>query len=102
MLEEWSEIPVQNWNAYTSFDPDNIHAEGYRQTALSGFNRESRYSKDWAHQVSLDDKEIDKERGVIVEECEIKGSGRGADAAKKYILCFRKGSRYADRTDRTE
>ena len=52
--------------------------------------------EDWAHQVSLEDAEIDKERGVIVEEWRL---GLGADdrMMQKYLPVLLKGSKYAER-----
>ena len=52
--------------------------------------------EDWAHYLSFDPKEIDKERGVIVEEWRL---GRGADARMQdtQFPVLLKGSRYAER-----
>jgi zinc protease len=52
--------------------------------------------EDWAHEVSFEDDEIDKERGVVIEEWRL---GRGADARlldQQYPVLFA-GSRYAER-----
>jgi zinc protease len=52
--------------------------------------------EDWAHNLTFDPVEIDKERGVIVEEWRL---GRGASARmqdKQFPILF-KGSRYAER-----
>ncbi|MFC1661418.1 M16 family metallopeptidase [Gemmatimonadota bacterium] len=52
--------------------------------------------EDWAHQVSFEPEEIDKERGVVVEEWRL---GRGANArmADKQLPVLFQGSRYAER-----
>ncbi|HDL19308.1 MAG TPA: insulinase family protein [Bacteroidetes bacterium] len=52
--------------------------------------------EDWAHNVSFADDEIDKERGVIIEEWRL---GRGANARMfdKQLPVLFKGSRYAER-----
>ncbi len=52
--------------------------------------------EDWAHNVTFDDKAIDKERGVITEEWRL---GQGAETRmrdKQFPVLFR-GSRYAER-----
>jgi zinc protease len=51
---------------------------------------------DWAQDVSFDPVEIDKERGVIVEEWRL-GRGAGARMRDKQYPVLLKGSRYADR-----
>ncbi len=53
--------------------------------------------EDWAHNVTFDGKEIDKERGVITEEWRL---GLGADdrMSKKFFPIIFKGSKYAERT----
>ena len=55
-----------------------------------------RILEDWAHQVTFDAGEIDKERGVIIEEWR---QGLGADdrMMNKYMPVLFKGSRYAER-----
>jgi zinc protease len=52
--------------------------------------------EDWARSISLDTTEINKERGVVIEEWRL---GRGADArmADKQLPILLKGSRYAER-----
>jgi zinc protease len=52
--------------------------------------------EDWAQNLSFDPAEIDKERGIIIEEWRL---GRGADARmrdRQFPILF-KGARYADR-----
>lgn len=51
--------------------------------------------EDWAHNIVLDDKEVNKEKGVINEEARI---GRGNDrVTKKFLPILLKGSKYPDR-----
>jgi len=82
-------------NAYTSFDqtvfilpiptdkPDNLE---------KGFQ----IIEDWAHNALLTDKDIDEERGVVLEESRL---GKGADdrMRKKYFPKMMEGTLYADR-----
>ncbi len=82
-------------NAYTAFDqtvyilpipldkPDNLE---------KGFQ----IIEDWAHNALLTDKDIDEERGVVLEESRL---GKGADdrMLKKYFPKLAEGSLYADR-----
>ncbi len=52
--------------------------------------------EDWAHDVTFDPAEIEKERGVITEEWRL-GRGAGARMQDKQLPVLLKGSRYADR-----
>ncbi len=82
-------------NAYTSFDETVYYLEvptDDPETLESGF----RVLQQWASAISFEAEEIDKERGVILEEWRI---GRGAQARmrdEQLPILFR-GSRYADR-----
>ena len=53
--------------------------------------------EDWAHEVSFDPEEVDKERGVVLEEWRL---GLGADARMRdaQLPVLLKGSRYAERS----
>ncbi len=55
-----------------------------------------RILENWAHKVSFEDAEIDKERGVVIEEWRL---GRGADERMydKQLPVIFHGSKYADR-----
>jgi zinc protease len=82
-------------NAYTSFD-ETVYMLQVPTDTPSIVNKAFDILEDWAHLVSLDDQEIDKERGVIIEEWRL---GRGAEARirdKQFPIVF-KNSRYADR-----
>ena len=95
MLEEMGVKFGAELNAYTSFD-QTIYMLKVPTDSIEWINRGFQVLEDWAHQVSLDDKEIDKERGVIVEEWRL-GLGAEERMQQKYIPVLLKGSRYADR-----
>lgn len=82
-------------NAYTSFDQTvymiKVPADN-EKSINSGFQ----VLEDWAHQVSLEGKEIDKERGVIIEEWRL-GLGAEERMMQKYLPVLLKDSRYAER-----
>src|SRR4051812_37088563 len=52
--------------------------------------------EDWAHNVTFDPVEVDKERGVVLEEWRL-GLGANARMQDKQFPVLLKGSRYADR-----
>ena len=52
--------------------------------------------EDWAHNISLDPAEVEKERGVIMEEWRLR-RGAGARTTDKLLPLILEGSRYADR-----
>ena len=95
MLEEMGVKFGAELNAYTSFD-QTIYMLKVPTDSILWINRGFQVLGDWAHKVSLDDKEIDKERGVIEEEWRL---GLGADdrMQAKYIPVILKGSKYARR-----
>jgi len=86
-------------NAYTSFDetvymlrvPTDEPVDGERplDTGLQ-------ILEEWAHKVTLDPEEVDKERGVVIEEWRL---GRGAQAriSEQQLPVFFANSRYAER-----
>ncbi|MCX6330697.1 MAG: insulinase family protein [Bacteroidia bacterium] len=95
MLEEMGVKLGAELNAYTSFD-QTIYMLKVPTDKTEWINRGFQVLEDWAHQVSLDNVEIDKERGVIVEEWRL---GLGADdrMMQKYLPVLLKGSKYAER-----
>ena len=95
MLEEMGMKFGAEINAGTSFD-QTIYMLKVPTDKAETINAGFQVLEDWAHQVSLDDTEIDNERGVIVEEWRL---GLGADdrMQQKYIPVLLKGSRYAER-----
>src|SRR5262249_37904565 len=52
--------------------------------------------EDWAHNVTFDPAEIEKERGVVMEEWRL-GQGAGMRITDKQFPVLLKGSRYVDR-----
>lgn len=95
MLEEMGVKFGAELNAYTSFD-ETVYMLKVPTDSMEWINRGFRVLEDWSHQVTLDDAEIEKERGVIVEEWRL-GLGAGERMRSKYIPVILKGSRYADR-----
>ena len=82
-------------NAYTSFDETvymlTVPTEDPEIVATG-----VRILEEWAHRITLDPQEVDRERGVIVEEWRL---GRGAEARMadlQYPVLYH-GSRYAER-----
>ncbi len=82
-------------NAVTSFD-ETIFMLTVPTDSTGVFERSFLVLEDWAHGISFDPEEIDKERGVIVEEWR---GGRGAGRRmldKQFPILFQ-GSLYAER-----
>jgi zinc protease len=80
-------------NASTSFD-ETIYMLQLTTDSQSVFKIGFQILEDWAHNVTFDNSEIDKERGVVIEEWRL---GQGADERlrSKYFPVLLKGSRYA-------
>ena len=95
MLEEMGVKFGAELNAFTGFD-QTIYMLKVPSDKEEWINRGFQVLEDWAHQVTLDDGEIDKERGVIVEEWRL-GLGAEDRMQTKYIPVLLKGSKYADR-----
>lgn len=82
-------------NAYTSFD-ETVYMLQVPTDSLSQLETGFKILENWAHKVSLEGEEIDKERGVVVEEWRL-GQGAGQRIFDKQLPVLFKGSRYADR-----
>ncbi len=82
-------------NAYTSFDETAYMLE-VPTDSIEYIEKAFQILEDWAHQISFDPEEIEKERGVIIEEWRL---GRGADMRMfdKQLPVIFKDSRYAER-----
>jgi zinc protease len=82
-------------NAYTSFDETvyTLHVPTDKPDVL---DKSFLILEDWAHNVTFDDAEVDKERGVITEEWRLR-RGASARLQDKQFPILLKGSRYADR-----
>src|SRR5215216_6210437 len=82
-------------NAHTSFD-ETVYQLQIPTDDPSVIEQSFLIMEDWAHNVSFEPEEIDKERGVILEEWRL-GLGAGARMQDKQFPILLKGSRYADR-----
>lgn len=82
-------------NAYTSFD-ETVYMLQVPTDSAHIVEKGFQILEDWAHWVSYEKEEIDKERGVVIEEWRL---GRGADMRMfdKQLPILFKGSRYANR-----
>lgn len=82
-------------NAYTSFD-QTVYMLTVPTDSAEILSKGFLVLEDWAHNLAFDSTEIDKERGVIVEEWRL---GRGANMRMldKQLPILFKGSKYAER-----
>lgn len=82
-------------NAYTSFD-ETVYMLQVPMDSTQVVEKAFQILEDWAHQVSFEPEEIDKERGVVVEEWRL---GQGADRRMfdEQVPILLKDSRYAER-----
>jgi zinc protease len=82
-------------NAYTSFD-ETVYMLQLATDSMDVLKTGFQVLNDWAHLVSFDSVEIDKERGVVIEEWRL---GQGADnrMRDKQLPILFKGSKYANR-----
>jgi zinc protease len=82
-------------NAYTGFD-ETVYMLQIPTDSSEIMKTAFQILEDWSHALTFEPEEIDKERGVIIEEWRL---GRGVYARmrdKQFPILF-KGSRYADR-----
>jgi zinc protease len=82
-------------NAYTSFD-ETVYRLTVPTDSADLVATAFQILEDWAHLQSFDPEEIDKERGVVIEEWRL-GRGAGARMRDKQLPILFKGSRYAER-----
>src|SRR3990170_1140366 len=82
-------------NAYTSFD-ETVYILPIPTENKENIEKGFQILEDWASTVTFDDAEIDKERGVVLEELRL---GKGADdrMSKIYYPKLFEGSKYGDR-----
>ncbi|MDI9356035.1 MAG: insulinase family protein [Chitinophagaceae bacterium] len=82
-------------NAYTSFD-ETVYMIPIPTDDEKIVDKGLQILKEWASLVTFDPIELEKERGVVIEEWRL---GRGADQRMldKYLPVIYKGSRYAER-----
>jgi len=82
-------------NAYTSFD-ETVYMLQVPTDKPETMDRALLVLEDWARNVTFEPAEIDKERGVVMEEWR-RGRGAGRRMLDKIFPIMLKGSRYADR-----
>ncbi|RYZ56139.1 MAG: insulinase family protein [Sphingobacteriales bacterium] len=82
-------------NAYTSFD-ETVYILPIPTDKEGNLDKGFQIIEDWAHNALLTNKDIDDERGVVLEESRM---GKGADdrMMMKYLPKLMMGSRYANR-----
>jgi zinc protease len=82
-------------NGYTSFD-ETVYMLEVPTDSAGVVEKGIQILADWAHNISFDDAEIDKERGVVIEEWRL-GQGAGMRMMQKELPFLLKNSKYADR-----
>ncbi len=82
-------------NAYTSFD-ETVYMLTVPTDTGDALEQGFRILEDWAHNVTFEPAEVEKERGVVIEEWR---GGQGAEQRMrdKYFPVIFRGSRYAER-----
>ncbi len=82
-------------NAYTSFD-ETVYILPIPTDRKNNLDKGMEVLQDWAGGLSFDDKEIDRERGVVLEESRL---GKGAEDRMNKLLWPKifAGSKYAER-----
>lgn len=82
-------------NAYTSFD-ETVYQLQVPTDKPELMDRALLVLEDWAHNITFDPAEIEKERGVVIEEWRLRRDV-GARLRDKLFPLLLKGSRYAER-----
>ncbi len=82
-------------NAYTSFD-ETVYILPIPSNDPKILNTGLQVLEDWAHNQEMTDEEIDKERGVVIEEWRL-GQGANQRMRDQYFPILFKNSRYAER-----
>jgi zinc protease len=82
-------------NAYTSFD-ETVYMLTIPSDSINLVDKGFLVMEDWAHNVTLESDEIDKERGVIIEEWRL-GQGPWQRMRDEFLPVLLKDSHYADR-----
>jgi zinc protease len=83
-------------NAYTSFD-QTVYQLPIPTDSATVFKTGFKILANWAGKIIMEGSEIDKERGVIVEEDRQRGKNAQDRMSKQLLPVLLKGSRYADR-----
>ncbi len=82
-------------NAYTGFD-ETVYQLPVPTDSGNVFKQSFQILEDWAHNATIDPAEVEKERGVILEERRL-GRGAGQRMRDKYFPILLNNSRYASR-----
>jgi zinc protease len=82
-------------NAYTSFD-ETVYMLTLPTDSAGVLRTGVEILEDWAHGISFDSTEVEKERGVVLEEWRL-GQGAGARMQDKQFPVLTRNSRYAER-----
>lgn len=82
-------------NAYTSFD-ETVYMLEVPMDDEEVLKTAFQVLKDWAHAIRFDEEEIEKERGVVIEEWRLGRGAQGRLNDKQIPILFHE-SRYADR-----
>jgi zinc protease len=82
-------------NAYTSFD-ETVYLLTVPTDSAGLLETGLQILEDWSRGVSFDSVEVEKERGVVIEEWRL-GQGAGARMQEKQFPVLLRGSRYAER-----
>jgi zinc protease len=82
-------------NAYTSFD-ETVYMLQIPTDKPEILNKGFQILEDWAHNLAFDSLEVEKERGVVIEEWRLR-KGAGDRMMSKYFPVLYKDSRYAER-----
>ena len=82
-------------NAYTSFD-ETVYMLQIPTDDEEIVSTAFQILEDWAHNVEFEGEEIDKERGVVVEEWRLGRGAQGRVQDKQFPVLFH-GSKYAER-----
>jgi len=86
-------------NAYTSFD-ETVYMLQVRTDSAELFDKGMLVLRDWSNDVTFDDEEIDKERGVVEAEWRTRLSA-DQRMQNKYFPIYYQGSQYAERNGKT-
>lgn len=82
-------------NAYTSFD-ETVYMLRVRTDSSGILEKGLTILEEWAHNVSMEGSEIDKERGVVIEEWRLRLGAQNRMREKTFPVMFH-GSKYVDR-----
>lgn len=82
-------------NAYTSFD-ETVYMLRVPTDSAEQFETGMQIMEDWAHNVTFEGEEIDKERGVVIEEWRLRLGARNRMMQKTFPITFY-NSQYANR-----